>query len=490
MRFGMKIVIGKDLQINERELFASWHARWMEEHGGRREEKPTVINGKLKYGTVAVEFKRMTRMSKGSTESPMPPEQHLELEVPVYDLAQYVDTERLDSRATKHVVFPLGRHEAMKMDLFGDTESEPTAMRLYVEGVNGISGKPVDNTQHKLSFSQGGTQDHVVVPTQPSINGYVAKSNSARQFTQMSLKLGLDTLDSLKETDTSHDLQLEFIPSHGTTGFSFIATNLWSPGKIRQAPQNLDARKSPMEYGITNNKHLSLEHSGRPALLSDLIFTPRDPWDELAGYRENIAHVRASYPSGDFKVTLINMNGKALTVRTPYTYTVTKLKQLIETVHYIPANEQILILEGRRLLDAMYLMDYELNPHSIIELHRQPHIHPDFLPPTPQSPGFPVFPPTRKQSSDDSHTRLRIWKDKNDPGIYDMAAATTVKVYPVHPALFEALTGIKVKGRASLIPVRSSGERRLSEASIENETCCRCYAPVNIHAVTNVSQKC
>ncbi|ODQ55014.1 hypothetical protein SAICODRAFT_29211 [Saitoella complicata NRRL Y-17804] len=122
----------------------------------------------------------------------------------------------------------------------------------------------------------------------------------------------------------------------------------------------------------------------------------------------------------------------------------------------------------------MYLMDYELNPQSIIELHRQPHIHPDLLPPTPQSPGFPVFPPTRKQSLDDSHTRLRIWKDKNDPRINDMAAATTVTVYPVHPALFEALTGVKVKGRASVIPDRSSGERRLSEASTENETCSRC----------------
>src|SRR5258706_9652176 len=92
----------------------------------------------------------------------------------------------------------------------------PFAMKIYVGGVNAISGVPMSETPEAalkcLQSSSKVKQDYVVLPDQPWLDGIAAEDGQIRQFVAMPKGSGYSVEAQVTGEEKIDGIQFEIIP--------------------------------------------------------------------------------------------------------------------------------------------------------------------------------------------------------------------------------------------------------------------------------------
>lgn len=131
----------------------------------------------------SVSFQRTLRIPDDGKEYPLPPGLG---RFPICKVEDYID--RVPESWKKHggVFIPMYQREALwlSFDTYHADFEAPSAVKIAVGKINAISGKPWDERLHK------GSQDYLVVPDQPWLDGINAGNGYIRQFVAMPLGMG------------------------------------------------------------------------------------------------------------------------------------------------------------------------------------------------------------------------------------------------------------------------------------------------------------
>jgi hypothetical protein len=93
---------------------------------------------------------------------------------------------------------------------------EPFALKIYVGGVNAISGVPINETPEamlqRLKLSDKIKQDYVILPEQPWLDGIASEDGRIRQFVAMPKGSGYSVEAQVTGEEKIGGLQFEITP--------------------------------------------------------------------------------------------------------------------------------------------------------------------------------------------------------------------------------------------------------------------------------------
>ncbi|KAJ9655863.1 hypothetical protein H2201_008713 [Coniosporium apollinis] len=107
------------------------------------------------------------------------------------------------------VFFPLYQREAMYILFQCASDKSPYAVRVFVGGVNAVSGR----SWKTKSSRQSALQDYVVVPPQSWLDGIAVDTTTVKQFVAMPLGSGYSVEKQITGSEDLGGVQLEIIPS-------------------------------------------------------------------------------------------------------------------------------------------------------------------------------------------------------------------------------------------------------------------------------------
>ena len=146
-----------------------------------------------------------------------------------------------------------------------DFESKlPYAVKIYVGGINAISGEPAIETaesrarRRKLLANNGSMQDYVVLPKQPWLDGIAKYPGQVRQFVAMPLGQGYTVEAQLSNAEITGGIQIEITPLLQKTLNLTIVDEHRAPYQLRvlnthtmsDVAQRLDLR--PRDYVLVD----------------------------------------------------------------------------------------------------------------------------------------------------------------------------------------------------------------------------------------------
>ena len=144
-----------------------------------------IRGDRLELGPLTITFHRTLRIPDNDSTYQLPPSLGA---FPLRRVADYADTVPASWLGHGGVFLPMYQREAMWMG-FGSTRPQrPSALKVAVGKVCALSGRTWSERLH--DGSDEGTQDYVVVPGQPWLDGINAGNSSIRQFVAMPLGMG------------------------------------------------------------------------------------------------------------------------------------------------------------------------------------------------------------------------------------------------------------------------------------------------------------
>jgi hypothetical protein len=163
-----------------------------------------VRDGAIQIGRhFSVSFQRTLRIPDDGRVYPLPPSLGA---FPICRVKDYARRVPASWREHGGVFIPMYQREALWLD-FGGEPWRPTAVKVAVGKVNAISGEPWDQTL-RADPRDGATQDYVVCPDQPWLDGINAGAGYIRQFVAMPLGMGYTVEGQVTGTEEFGGIQI------------------------------------------------------------------------------------------------------------------------------------------------------------------------------------------------------------------------------------------------------------------------------------------
>lgn len=170
----------------------------------------------VKHGNIdkamTINVNRTIRVPDNADTSALPPSLGL---FPLYRVHDYAHKLPEELAQKGGIFFPMYQSEAMWL---GFSAKRPFAVKIYVGGVNAVSGFPMtesDQTREKRAWMlRDGKpiQDYVVLPEQPWIDGIVSEDGKIRQFVAQPKGSGFSVEAQVTGEEKVGGIQVEIIP--------------------------------------------------------------------------------------------------------------------------------------------------------------------------------------------------------------------------------------------------------------------------------------
>lgn len=206
----------------------------------------------------AVSFQRTLRIPDDGRTYPLPPGLGM---FPIFRISDYRD--RVPSLWREHggAFIPMYQREALWLG-FSAAYWKPNAVKIALGAVNSISGKPDRAGLHADS------QDYLVCPEQPWLDGFNTGQGSIRQFLAMPLGLGYTVESSISGSETWGGIQITVFEPR--------------PGRFADtAPVRSDA--GPLRFASVMPDQTGRMGLGAGGLISQKIYPDRyglETWDQ------------------------------------------------------------------------------------------------------------------------------------------------------------------------------------------------------------------
>ncbi|OAX37000.1 hypothetical protein K503DRAFT_783946 [Rhizopogon vinicolor AM-OR11-026] len=207
-----------DLQINQDESLVAFYNECLPREP-LSADLPRHGNGcsasmlSIDSGSLTISFQRTIRVPETEGMNNLPPGLGA---FPLYNVAEFAHTLPQDMVEKGGLFFAMYQREAMWLRFTGN---KPFAIRIYVGGVNGISGEPMIPNMATLLKRQNGIEkkkDYIVVPKQPWLDGIATGPGVVKQFVAVPYGSGYSIEHQITGSETTGGIQFEVIPTYQT----------------------------------------------------------------------------------------------------------------------------------------------------------------------------------------------------------------------------------------------------------------------------------
>jgi hypothetical protein len=171
----------------------------------------------INYGeldeVLTLRLNRTIRVPDNADTNVLPPSMGL---FPLFKVQDYAAKMPEDMARKGGLFFPMYQREAMWV---GFSARMPFALKMYVGGVNAVSGFPMrenEKTREKrkkvLEEGKGTVQDYMVVPAQPWLDGIVSEDGKIRQFVAKPKGSGFSVEVQVTGEESVGGIQIEVVP--------------------------------------------------------------------------------------------------------------------------------------------------------------------------------------------------------------------------------------------------------------------------------------
>ncbi|KAH8674098.1 hypothetical protein BX600DRAFT_509296 [Xylariales sp. PMI_506] len=197
------------------------------------------INHGNKEAVLSIDLNRTIRVPDNNDTNMLPPSMG---RFPLFKVQDYAHRMPDDMAQKGGLFFPMYQCEAMWMNFSAQL---PFAIKIYVGGVNAVSGLPMqenDMTREKrLRMLKDGKQiqDYMVVPGQPWLDGIVSDDGNIRQFIAKPKGSGFSVEAQVTGEEKVGGIQIEVIPIKHQVPQEFDVRYENEAGKVIKRSLNL-----------------------------------------------------------------------------------------------------------------------------------------------------------------------------------------------------------------------------------------------------------
>ena len=167
-----------------------------------------IVGNTLTLGALTVTFHRTLRIPDNGRQYPLPPSLGA---FPLAHVEDYADRVPASWRERGGVFLPMYQREAMWIAFSGPTH-QPRAVQVGVGKVCAITGEPFRHTLGDPKHpGKKGTQNYIVTPPQPWLDGICAGHGTIKQFVAMPLGSGATVEGQVTGEETVGGLQLRVV---------------------------------------------------------------------------------------------------------------------------------------------------------------------------------------------------------------------------------------------------------------------------------------